>query len=151
MVDIKKKSYIVMLIVALLLFVLDRSIKHLVYIYLEQPIQLLPYVYITHIYNTGIAFGIGQSGNMFFFGLSIFIMLFLLYVAYTQPSRYHIGFACILGGALGNTIDRIIYGGVLDYVHIWMFPIFNVADVCITLGAVYILYVSYTKKEVKTS
>ena len=55
------------------------------------------------------------------------------------------GLALILGGALGNLVDRIARGYVVDFIHVKGWPIFNVADMCITAAAIMIMYLSVVK------
>ncbi|MEM8529820.1 MAG: signal peptidase II [Chloroflexota bacterium] len=104
----------------------------------------------TLIHNTGIAFGLFQNNAQFFTVTSILISIGTLYFY-----RYHLPYQLLLvqvcigmivGGAIGNIIDRIQYGYVIDFVHVTWFPgIFNLADSCITVGvlvlAVYLLIV----------
>jgi len=110
---------------------------------LYEQIDLLPFFALFHTRNTGIAFsflsGLSDQVMVVFTGL---VMLFILWLATRTQAHQalaRIGFALILGGALGNIIDRATLGYVVDYflfhTPVWSFAIFNLADVFITLGA----------------
>lgn len=100
-----------------------------------------------YVQNTGVAFGMFQNGSQFFILTSLIICIGAIYAyAYQLPnhSRWiQLSLGLIIGGALGNVIDRILYGHVVDFVSIGSFPVFNVADSCICVGvaimAIYLL------------
>ncbi|EBW2250123.1 signal peptidase II, partial [Salmonella enterica subsp. enterica serovar Enteritidis] len=98
-------------------------------------------------YNTGVAFSmfswIGDSGLVI---VALGVMAFVSWLAIkTAPGHRlaHLGFALIIGGALGNVIDRSLLGHVIDYVlfhtPVWSFAVFNLADAFITVGAVLVI------------
>lgn len=105
------------------------------------------YLNFTRLHNTGAAFSFlaGASGwQRWFFiflglGVSVFIMAWLRNLPRKGQAWLSAGLALILGGALGNVIDRIAHGHVIDFLHFhygdWFFPAFNVADSAITAGA----------------
>ncbi|MGB1125602.1 MAG: signal peptidase II [Phycisphaeraceae bacterium] len=101
--------------------------------------------------NTGAVFGTGQGGRPIFIAVSIvavFVILFLLYRSPANARLYQIGLALILGGALGNLYDRVLYSAVRDMLHmlpstgLWPW-IFNPADVALVLGVALVLLVSW--------
>jgi signal peptidase II len=98
--------------------------------------------------NPGVAFGFGLPSPW----QELIIGAALLGVAWAASrakSRCdRIAFGMILGGALANVIDRIIHGYVTDFIAIGTFPIFNAADICITLGAAFLL-LEHRKREVR--
>jgi signal peptidase II len=110
-------------------------------------ITVLPVLEITHLHNTGAAFSIlaGASGwqRWFFIGLAATVAIVILVWLQRLPRRGQgllaAGLALIMGGALGNVIDRIWNGHVVDFIHVhWgpaYFPAFNAADAAITIGA----------------
>ncbi len=112
---------------------------------------VLPFLELTLLYNTGAAFSFlaGASGwqRWFFIGLGIVVSIAILYQMRQLEARRHAlfaaGLALILGGALGNVIDRIWHGHVIDFIHFhwrqWEFPAFNVADSAITIGAAFVI------------
>lgn len=110
---------------------------------LQEKVDLLPFLALYRTYNTGVAFSmfswLGDRGLM---AMSAAVIAFVLYLASrTAPGQVfaRLGFALIIGGALGNLIDRAVYGHVIDYVlfhtPVWSFAIFNLADAFITVGA----------------
>lgn len=101
---------------------------------------------LTLVYNKGAAFsflaGAGGWQRWFFIGVGVAAMLFILYLLVRHASQRLFGLALslILGGAIGNVLDRVLEGQVVDFLlahwnDLWYFPAFNVADAAITLGA----------------
>ena len=111
------------------------------------PIRLLDDVLrLTYIHNAGAAFGLFHGNRWFFIGVTVLSALVLLYLA--GSGRYRdpwlsAAFGMIFGGALGNLIDRIWLGVVIDYVqmgiagHFW--PVYNIADIGVTVGVAVLL------------
>ena len=103
---------------------------------------------LTRLHNTGAAFSFLASASgwqRWFFvflglGVSVFIMAWLRGLPPRGQGWLAAGLALILGGALGNVIDRLVYGHVVDFLHFhygdWYFPAFNAADSAITAGAI---------------
>ena len=96
-------------------------------------------------YNTGAAFSILKGSNVLLIILTIAIISFLVYYLKKSPGE-RLPLSFVLGGAVGNLLDRIIYGSVVDFIDIWIWPVFNFADVAITLGVVYLIYGLIKKK-----
>lgn len=129
---------------------LDQWIKYLVETRLElhQPVEILPFLALFRTYNTGIAFSMLDSfGDIGLIAVSVCVVAFVLHLATkTGPGQVlaRIGFALIVGGALGNVIDRAIYGHVIDYIlfhtPVWSFAVFNLADAFITVGAIAVVF-----------
>jgi signal peptidase II len=121
---------------------------------LHETIELIPFFQLTYMRNEGAAFsflsGAGGWQRWFFIGLaviaSVFICFWLKRLANTQRWEA-IAWALVLGGALGNLIDRILYGYVIDFLDVyygdWHWPAFNVADSAITLGVILLLMDSF--------
>ncbi len=129
--------------------VLDQWIKRLVETRLnyEELVPVLPFLGLYRTWNPGIAFSMlsGLPDNILLL-LTALIIGFVLYLwsrATTGQLAARIGFALIVGGALGNLVDRVWYGHVIDYVlfhtPIWSFAVFNLADIFITFGAALII------------
>ena len=123
----------------------DQAIKHLVEAYLpwQEMVPLVPFLALYRTYNTGIAFSLLDSvGDLGLLAVSAVVILFVLFLA-SRTERTNrlarLGFALIVGGALGNVIDRVTYGHVVDYIlfhtPVWSFAVFNLADALITVGA----------------
>lgn len=124
---------------------LDQLIKYLVETrmgYGEQ-IDILPFLALFRVHNDGIAFSMLSwlhDGGLI--AITVGVIAFVLYLWWTNaPNRIfaRYGFALIIGGAIGNLIDRSMHGYVVDYVlfHLpnWSFAVFNLADAFITIGA----------------
>lgn len=119
---------------------------------LYQRVPVLPFFDLVRLHNTGAAFSFlaGASGwqNLFFMGVAGSVSLVLIWWLSTLPRRGHgtlaLGLALVLGGAIGNLVDRALYGYVVDfllfYYQQWSYPAFNVADSAITCGVVLILF-----------
>lgn len=114
---------------------------------MQEMIELLPFLALYRTYNTGVAFSmftwIGDTGLII---ISAAVICFVLYLAIkSTPAQVlaRIGFAFIIGGAIGNIIDRSLFGHVIDYIlfhtPVWSFAVFNMADVFITIGALCVL------------
>ena len=110
---------------------------------------------LTHMRNPGAAFSfLAQAPEWFrqpFFlvatGVAIVALLFFILYAQEEGTLLVVAAASILGGAIGNLIDRLLYGEVIDFLLFywrdWAWPAFNVADSCITLGVVGLLWASW--------
>lgn len=124
---------------------LDQWIKRLVVANMElyERIDLVPHLALFHTRNTGVAFSFLSGFNdTLMVALTTAVMLFIAVLAWrTGPEQpfARAGFALILGGALGNIIDRATLGYVVDYIlfhtETWSFAVFNLADVFISVGA----------------
>jgi signal peptidase II len=128
---------------------LDQWIKYLVEtrLALHEPVDLLPFLALYRTYNTGVAFSMLSSfGDTGLIVVSLAVIAFVLYLASRSAGEQwlaRIGFALIIGGAIGNLIDRAVYGHVIDYIlfhtPVWSFAVFNLADAFITVGAILVL------------
>lgn len=141
-----------MIVFTLLFLVLDIVSKVLVskYIVLEKSIKIInDFFYITYVRNTGVAWSMFSSKTILVLLVSSFIILgIVLYIYNNRPKNMleKVAYSMVLGGAIGNFVDRIIYGYVIDFIDIKIFgydyPIFNLADAFIVIGV--ILLVIYT-------
>ncbi len=99
--------------------------------------------HITFVLNPGAAFGILANQQFFFIGIGIAILLAAVYyypMLKKQDIWIRYGAALLLGGAVGNLIDRIRYGVVVDFFDFRIWPVFNVADIAIVVGVGCIIY-----------
>lgn len=138
--------YALLVIVAM---AVDQWIKYLVETGLpfQEKIDLLPFLGLFRTYNTGIAFSMLSSfGDTGLIIVSLLVSAFVIFLATrTEPGQVpaRTGFALIVGGALGNLIDRSVYGHVIDYILFhtpsWSFAVFNLADAFISVGAVLVI------------
>ena len=98
------------------------------------------------VHNTGIAFGMFKDGGIVFIIIPIIAIIFIFFNIYLHRQHKEMGwllvvaFSLILGGALGNLIDRLIFGYVIDFIDFRIWPVFNIADSAITIGTVIILF-----------
>ena len=94
--------------------------------------------------NTGVAFGMFSScGHVFTvmaFLASSYIIFLLIKRSYTYSLTFTLGLLLLLSGALGNMVDRIAYGAIIDFIQIGIWPVFNFADICITCGCILIVW-----------
>jgi lipoprotein signal peptidase len=121
-----------------ILFIFLRTITHLVrYGFFETRFPVVPFSQVT--FNTGFFFGFIPVNGLIFSVVLIVIWLVLcvFFVRFIRHNRLLLAsyIGLILVGGLSNIIDRVWYGGVVDYIAIGNFPIFNLSDVCIVLGA----------------
>ena len=127
---------------AFIVIVLDLYTKYLVTskMNLGQIIELpVGFVQLNYIRNYGAAFGIMQNQHWFFMLAAALAIFLILYYFETIKAHGRLAFAVaclILGGAVGNLIDRIRYGYVVDFIDLKVWPIFNVADIALTAGMV---------------
>ena len=143
---------------SLLIFIIDQISKFIVHKYMNlyDSINIIPHLLdFTYIRNEGIAFGIYfEGGKIFFIILPIFITIYLFYLLKNeefQDKQSQIALYLIIAGAIGNIIDRIFRGYVVDFIdfHInglhWY--VFNVADTSVTIGLIFLLYSSIIVKK----
>ncbi len=134
---------------AVAIVVADRLTKMAALEHLAQrpPIEVLPFFDLVLVFNTGAAFGLlrdaGGWQNTAFIGFALLVSAFIVYAlvrAHRSDLQVAVALALILGGALGNVIDRLLYGYVIDFIdlhyRVWHWPAFNIADAAITVGAV---------------
>jgi len=155
----KVKNYIFLFIVAGLLIAVDQWSKAQVRSALPlgsiwSPWEwLTPYARIVHWKNTGVAFGMFQGMSTVFAILAAIVSLVIIYY-YPRVSgeslTLKIAMSLQLAGAMGNFIDRVTITYVTDFISIGNFPVFNVADACISIGVVILLvYVWLQEKKEK--
>ena len=123
-----------------------------------EEMQLLPFLNIVFVRNTGVSFGMfsewGILGRYFFSIFSIVIGSFLILLAiFSDTKVFRSSLGLISSGALGNAIDRVYFGGVIDFIDFFIYnfhwPAFNFADIFITLGVIFLLFdnIFYKKNE----
>lgn len=125
--------------------VADQAVKYLVEIELDMHVQvdMLPFLALYRTHNTGIAFSMfSDAGSLGLVAVTLAVIGFVTWIGLrTDPAQRmaRFGFALIVGGAIGNLIDRAWHGYVIDYVlfHLpsWSFAVFNLADAFISVGA----------------
>lgn len=130
----------------LLAVLLDQLVKYLVetMLPLHQEVPVIPYLSLYRTWNEGVAFSfLSDMNGWALIGMRLLIVVFIFWW-WKNSARsgmlMHLGFAMIVAGAIGNIVDRFIYGHVVDYVLFhtehWSFAVFNLADSLITVGAI---------------
>jgi signal peptidase II len=145
----EQRSAIIWLWLAALIFILDIATKQIAEAFLNygDPVYLLPILDFTLLYNKGAAFSFlaneGGWQRWFFTVISLVVSVVLIVWLKKLPRTQlwlPIALALILGGALGNLFDRVMFGHVIDFISVhWdraYFPAFNIADSAITVGAI---------------
>jgi signal peptidase II len=103
-----------------------------------MPLDFLePFLRFTLVHNTGAAFGLFPQGGSIFLIVAVVISVVIVYYYRQVPSGawlIRLALGLQLGGALGNVVDRIRLGYVVDFIHVEYWPVFNVADSCIVIG-----------------
>ncbi len=122
---------------------------------LYESIPLIEgWVHFTSSRNRGAAFSILQNQRFFFIFLTLIVVVFLVYyiwqIRYSQK-LFAFGLSLILGGAIGNLIDRALTGEVIDFIDIRIinFAIFNIADSAITIGVIFVIWELFFGKSIQ--
>lgn len=155
----RMKNYIIALIAAFLLVLLDQYTKYLAVLNLKgkNPFIILKDIFqLQYLENSGAAFGILQNKRIFFYLCAILIVCLVAYFYHKVPMEQkflplRICGVLLVSGALGNLIDRARLNYVVDFFYFKLidFPIFNVADIYVTLSAfmLILLIIFYYKEE----
>lgn len=149
----KKYLYIVLFIVGLVL--IDQVSKLLVVNYLSDKIVLINNFFsLDYVKNTGAAFGF-FSGNIFFLVLiTLALVIYLIYeLKQNIDKKFNLVFIIlIISGAIGNLIDRVFRGFVVDFISFILFnsqmPVFNIADIFVTCGVAGLIFVIFKEEKV---
>lgn len=141
------------LIVGAVLVIIDQIIKYFVSAYL-QPVGSVSVIdnlfSLTYVENKGVAFGMFSDMRWIFVALTAIMLAIIIFYMFKKRPKgkfFYICAALIIGGGVGNLIDRIFYGYVIDYLSLSFFPpVCNFADYCITAGTImlviYLLFFS---------
>lgn len=149
-------KWLILMGIAITVFLIDQLAKLWVVtqMVIGQTIEIIPplapYFQLTRSMNTGIAFGLFTGGNSFLLIVTSAVVFVLLYIYRTLPDNarlQQVGYAIIIGAALGNILDRIRYGHVVDFVHITIpnliSNVSNFADHFVIVGVIVILLDSF--------
>jgi signal peptidase II len=157
----KLKNNYIFVIIILLMFAMDRFSKEYVIdfflSYKEQSYYLYPFLNLTLIWNTGMAFGLfeSESNTYHFISALIFVVIVFLIIWLFKSKIFieKIALSVVIGGALGNLFDRIKFNAVPDFIDLhyrdfhWF--VFNVSDIVITIGIILLLLSDILKKNEK--
>ena len=143
-------------VVSIFLIILDFITKLFIVNFLKNDVFLVSNIfYLTFVTNTGTFWGLFSDTNMFFIILSLVILSILIYIIIKKINLNKINkylYSLIISGVIGNLIDRIIRGYVVDFIGIrifdYSFPIFNLADVYIVIGVLLFMIIG-DKNEIR--
>jgi len=137
-------------IIGVAVFVLDQITKALVLKFVAaQSIAVLPFFNLVLVWNRGISFGMfSGSGNYGALALTILSLaitgVLIVWLVRTEDRGLSVAIGAIIAGALGNVVDRMRFGAVVDFLDFhafgWHYPSFNVADSAIVLGIAFVLF-----------
>ena len=153
------KENVLFIAVLLTIFFLDRYTKITAINILESKknIYINDYLNLDLVFNTGIGFGLLSFNENFYYNLVTILILIVIIIigffTFKSKKKEKLFFTFILGGAIGNVYDRITYKAVPDFIdlHIGNFHwfSFNIADIFITLGIIFMILTEFTAKEKK--
>ena len=140
-----------MLSVAALVIFLDQLTKFLIKnnFQLNESIPIIKNIFhLTYVTNTGSAFGLFKGFNLFFVLFSIIVIFVIFYYLRQIKEKdkmviYSIGL--LLGGTIGNLIDRIAYDAVIDFIDFRVWPVFNIADSAVTISVILLIILLWKK------
>ena len=152
----RKKENFLFAILGLILILIDQIFKAIVckYLYKSGMVAIKGILNITYVENTGGAYGIGTNKTIIFTLITFIIVVLLIiyfFVKNKDISKWNkFSFILIISGGIGNLIDRLFRGYVVDYIDvnpIVKFPMFNFADMCIVIGCIIIIFNLMLKKD----
>lgn len=141
------------IIITFLVFLFDILSKIVVinYLQLEESVKVINnFLYLTYVRNTGAAWSILSNNSYVVLGISLLIIVGIIWYIWKNKidNRFEeVAYSLVLGGAIGNFINRLFYGYVIDFIDIKIFgydyPIFNLADVFIVIGVILLIIYSW--------
>ncbi len=141
-----------LLVILFELILVDQISKWLARIYLTESIDIFSFFRLHLAFNEGVAFSLPVDYYIII-PLTVIVLSYLGWELWRRCttrkelfSAEMIAYGLIFSGAIGNLIDRLFFGSVTDFLSFWSFPIFNLADMWISLGVVVFMYTSVTKK-----
>ena len=145
-----KNKALISLFAGVLFLDLFTKILALNFLLPKVSIKLLPFFSLTYVENTGSAFGLFQNANLFLLFVSILVLL--LMVIWRKDlidlgGLAKCGYTLIFAGAIGNIYDRIVLGYVVDFLDFHIWPVFNIADSAICIGAVLIAFAIFKQEK----
>lgn len=143
----------IFIFLSFLVILLDQSTKYIVKTQMKPyesfPV-LKPILYITYVKNRGAAFSLFEGKIIFFTVISLIVTSIILFYLIKGPKDLYItkfSLALILGGTVGNLLDRIRLGYVIDFIDLRIWPVFNMADTFIVVGVLLLSYILIFEKE----
>jgi len=145
------KKNIIIFSAALLIVLLDQFTKFLIKqnFQLNQSIPIIKNIFhLTYITNSGSAFGLFKGINPFFILFSIVVIIAIFYYLkkiVENETLLQFAAGLLLGGTLGNLIDRLVYGAVTDFIDFRIWPVFNIADSSVTISIALLIILLWKK------
>jgi len=146
------KKYLFVFSTALLAALLDQLTKFFVRInfQLNESLPIINKLFnLTYVTNTGSAFGLFKNLNWFFMLFSIAVIIAIFYYLRKKidekEKSLQLAVGLLLGGTIGNMIDRILYGAVIDFLDFRIWPVFNFADSAITISVILLIILLWKK------
>lgn len=137
--------------ISVITIIIDKLIKLFIKTNITKDIVIIPKIFkITNVINTGAAFSILKNNNTLLILITIIILVLLnYYIKKNNIENDYFELGIILGGIVGNLFDRLLYNGVIDYIEISNFPVFNLADSLIVLGIILLIIKEFKKDFIK--
>jgi len=145
------KKYTAIISIGFFIVILDQLTKYIIKqnFQLNQSIPVIKNIlHMTYVTNTGSAFGLFKGLNWFFVLFSVIVIIAIFYylkkiVKNEKLLQFAVGL--LLGGTIGNLIDRIARGAVIDFIDFRIWPVFNIADSAVTIGIVSLIILLWKK------
>lgn len=139
------KKYAVIISIGFFIVFSDQLTKFLIKqnFQLNQSISVIKNIlHLTYVTNTGSAFGLFKELNWFFVLFSVIVIIAIFYYIKNiikNEKFLQLAVGLLLGGTIGNLIDRIAYGAVIDFIDFRIWPVFNIADSAVTIGIIILI------------
>ena len=132
------------LIIGLLVLIIDQVLKGIIETLTKSYVIIDKVLSIKYVTNTGAAFSLFENNIIVLILISLVILVLVYNLSFSFKSNIinNITFGLLYGGILGNLIDRVFYGYVRDFISIYKFPIFNIADIAIVTGIILLIITS---------
>ena len=150
---VNKKNIIIFSVILLVIF-LDQSSKFFVKnnFKLTQSVPIIKDVlHFTYINNTGSAFGLFKNFNIIFILFSVIVILIILYnlkKINEKEKAMQLSVGLLLGGTIGNLIDRLYNDSVIDFIDLRFWPVFNIADSAVTISIAILIFILWNKENI---
>ena len=157
---LKNINYIYSMLIVIIIFFIDRISKNMIINYQEENdnvVYINDFINLDLVWNTGIGFGLLSSNSDLIYNLLslliFLIIIFLIYLVFKANSIDKTLFSIVIGGAIGNFYDRIVYFAVPDFIDIHYQNIhwftFNIADIFISIGIIFLILKDFFLKNEK--
>ena len=146
------KKYLIVFSAAFLVALLDQLTKFIIRknMKFNESVPIIKDIFhLTYVTNTGSAFGLFKGFNLFFVLFSIAVIIGIFYYLrrnINEKEKFlQLAIGLLLGGTIGNMIDRIIYGAVTDFIDFRIWPVFNAADSAVTVSVIILIILLWKK------